>query len=66
MLALLDYYSPMNFDAFVEPVWIFRLFPSCHEGVSLSVWIQSYIITDYFCTSQKASVGKILKIKWEY
>ena len=36
---------------------IFRLFPSCHKGSSLSVLIQSYIITDYFCNPQKASVG---------
>ena len=36
---------------------IFRFFPSCHKGLSLSVLIQSYIITDYFCNPQIASVG---------
>ena len=36
---------------------IFRLFPTCHKGLSLSVLIQSYIITDYFCNPQIASVG---------
>ena len=52
-------YAPINVDAFVEcGMWeIFRLFPSCHKGLSLSVLIQSYIITDYFCNPQKASVG---------
>ena len=53
-------YAPINVDAFVEcSMWeIFRLFPSCHKGSSLSVLIQSYIIiADYFCNPQKASVG---------
>ena len=51
-LAFLDYYASINVDAFVEcGMWeIFRLFPSCHKGLSLSVLIQSYIITDYFVT----------------
>ena len=36
---------------------IFRLFPSYHKGLSSSILIQSYIITDYFCNPQIASVG---------
>ena len=42
---------------------IFRLFPSCHKGSSLSVLIQSHIITDYFCNPQKASVGMYSSIR---
>ena len=42
----------MSHDVFVEcGMWeIFRLFPSCHNGSSLSV----FIITCYFCTLKKA------------
>ena len=32
------------------------LFPSCHDGLGLSVSFNR-IITGYFCTPQKASVG---------
>ena len=54
-LAFLDYYAPINVDAFVEcGMWeIFRLFSSCHDGLWLSVLIQLH----YFCTPQKASIG---------
>ena len=45
MLAFLDYYAPINVNVFVVAVamWeIFRLFPSCRIGSSLSVLIQSH------------------------
>ena len=32
------------------------LFPSCHDGSGLSV-LFNHIITGYFCTPQKATVG---------
>ena len=60
MLAFLDCYAPINVDAFVECSTYtgdIQVVPSCHKGLSLSVLIQSYIITDYFCNPQKASVG---------
>ena len=43
-LAFLDYYAPINVNVFVEcGIWeIFRLFPSCHDGLGLSILIQSY------------------------
>ena len=34
-----------------------QVVPTYHNGLSLSVLIQSYIITDYFCNPQIASVG---------
>ena len=62
------YYAPINVDTFVEcGMWeIFRLFPSCHKGLSLSVLIQSYIITDYFCNPQIASVGMYSRYDYRY
>ena len=54
LLFLTISYAPINVDVFVEcGMWeIFRFFPSCHKDSSLSVMIQSYIITDYFCNSK--------------
>ena len=45
LFSTISYNAPINVDTFVEcGMWeIFRLFPSCHKGLSLSVLIQSYI-----------------------
>ena len=45
-LAFLDYYAPINVYVFVEcDMWeIFGLFPSYHNGSSLSVLIQSHYL----------------------
>ena len=45
-LAFLNYYAPINVNVFAFAecgIWeTFRLFPSCHDGLGLSVLIQLY------------------------
>ena len=62
-LAFLDYYAPINVDVFVEcGMWeIFRLFPSCHNGSSLSVLIQSHYYWLFLYPSKSGLVLRLVK-----